>query len=299
MIVISPWSKGGWVSSEVFDHTSLIRFIEQRYASQYPGLIESNITPWRRAVAGDLTSTFNFKNPNDAKLRLPSTAAYAPPDTVTHPDYVPPVPPEQTLPVQEPGVRPARAVPYELQVRADTDLTAGALKLGFGNTGKAAAVFQVRSGNSADGPWTYTVGPRADVSDTWAVKAAGRSAYDLSVYGPNGFLRTFKASIASKDSPVLNIRTDYHSDRVAITLNIENHGRAAAHGRIFDAYTNEVTRFVLKPGESFKQRWSLRDSYGWYDFTVELDSDAGFMQQLAGHVETGNDSMSDPAFGAR
>ena len=44
MIVISPWSKGGWVNSEVFDHTSLIRFIEQRFGRQHPGIIETNIT---------------------------------------------------------------------------------------------------------------------------------------------------------------------------------------------------------------------------------------------------------------
>src|SRR5579863_10308859 len=60
MIVISPWSKGGYVNSQVFDHTSLIRFVEQRF-----GPLEPNITPWRRAVTGDLTSAFNFRNPND------------------------------------------------------------------------------------------------------------------------------------------------------------------------------------------------------------------------------------------
>ena len=31
MVVISPWSKGGFVNSQVFDHTSLIRFIEARF----------------------------------------------------------------------------------------------------------------------------------------------------------------------------------------------------------------------------------------------------------------------------
>ena len=36
MIVVSPWSKGGWVCSEVFDHTSLIRFIERRFAPRHP-----------------------------------------------------------------------------------------------------------------------------------------------------------------------------------------------------------------------------------------------------------------------
>src|SRR5207253_11045315 len=73
MIVISPWSKGGWVDSEVFDHTSLIRFIEQRFGREHPELIETNITEWRRAVVGDLTSAFDFKSPNTNRVRLPST----------------------------------------------------------------------------------------------------------------------------------------------------------------------------------------------------------------------------------
>src|SRR5882757_9171217 len=47
MVVISPWSKGGWVNSQVFDHTSLIRFVEQRFANEHPRLTEPNITKWR------------------------------------------------------------------------------------------------------------------------------------------------------------------------------------------------------------------------------------------------------------
>ena len=80
LLAISPWSKGGYVNSQVFDHTSIIRFIEKRFEHEHPGLIEPNITQWRRAVAGDLTSIFNFKTPNERKPRLPSTAAYVPPD---------------------------------------------------------------------------------------------------------------------------------------------------------------------------------------------------------------------------
>src|ERR1700682_610233 len=40
MIVVSPWSKGGYVNSQVFDHTSIIRFIEKRF--NLP--LETNIT---------------------------------------------------------------------------------------------------------------------------------------------------------------------------------------------------------------------------------------------------------------
>ncbi len=72
MYVISPWSKGGWVNSQVFDQTSTIRFIETRF-----GVKEPNISAWRRAVTGDLSSCFDFATPNDADLvrRLPETAA--------------------------------------------------------------------------------------------------------------------------------------------------------------------------------------------------------------------------------
>ena len=72
MYVISPWSKGGWVNSQVFDHTSAIRFIEKRF-----GVCEPNISAWRRAVTGDLTSCFNFATPNDADFirGLPDTGS--------------------------------------------------------------------------------------------------------------------------------------------------------------------------------------------------------------------------------
>ncbi|MBE7212104.1 MAG: phospholipase C, phosphocholine-specific, partial [Gluconacetobacter diazotrophicus] len=102
MLVISPWSKGGYVNSQVFDHTSIIRFIEARFAKHDPSLIETNITPWRRAVCGDLTSCFDFRTPNAARVAPPPTAGYAPPDAVRHPDYKPAVPAAQAMPTQEP-----------------------------------------------------------------------------------------------------------------------------------------------------------------------------------------------------
>ncbi len=58
--VLSPWSRGGWVNSQVFDHTSVIRFLETRFE-----VAEPNVSPWRRAICGDLTTAFDFKTPND------------------------------------------------------------------------------------------------------------------------------------------------------------------------------------------------------------------------------------------
>ena len=63
MYIVSPWSRGGWVNSQAFDHTSVLRFLEARF-----GVAEKNISPWRRAVLGDLTSAFNFATPNNEKL---------------------------------------------------------------------------------------------------------------------------------------------------------------------------------------------------------------------------------------
>jgi phospholipase C len=296
MIVISPWSKGGWVNSEVLDHTSLIRFIERRFGAQYPGLRENNITAWRRAVVGDLTSAFNFTSPNDTKVPLPSTVAYIPPGNAKHPDYVPVPPVNQALPIQEPGVRLSRAVPYELLVDGQVDFAGGTLKINFANTGKTAAVFQVYSGDGQTGPWTYTVGPDAEISDTWDIRAGGQTEYDLSVFGPNGFLRVFKGSISESAQANLESRIIYDVHRFGVNLEIRNLGSDSSSLRVFDYYKNQTTEFELHSGRKLSEFRSLENSYGWYDFTI--GADPGFQRRLAGHLETGNDSMSDPAFGA-
>jgi phospholipase C len=262
MVVISPWSKGGWVNSQVFDHTSLIRFIERRFGSEYPGIMESNITKWRRAVSGDLTSAFNFASPNDATVPLPSTVAYIPPDNQKHPDYVPVPPTVQALPVQEPGIRPARAVPYELHVRATADFSSGVVTIHFGNSGKVAAVYQVYSGDGASGPWTYTVAQDTKIFDRWRVTANGQTEYDLSVFGPNAFLRVFKGSISGSGKANLRSSVTYDTRNNGVLLGIDNHGDAVFKVRVFNSYTNEMTEHTLKPNGELSEFWSLHSSYG-------------------------------------
>jgi phospholipase C len=296
MIVVSPWSKGGWVNSEVFDHTSLIRFIERRFGSQYPGLQENNITNWRRAVAGDLTSAFNFVEPNNAKVPLPSTVAYIPPDKNKHPSYVPAPPVNQVLPEQEPGIRPSRAVPYELHVRGQ--VADGVVKIHFGNTGKAAAVYQVYSGDGQTGPWTYTVGPNGEISDTWDIAASGQTEYDLSVFGPNGFLRVFEGSISEGATANLESAIVYDVGRYGVTLEIYNRGGESSRVRVFDYYKNRTTELEFDSDRKLTEFYSLGNSHGWYDLTIETESDPSFQRRLAGHLETGYDSVSDPAIAA-
>jgi phospholipase C len=52
LLVLSPFSRGGHIASETFDHTSQLKFLEQRFGIQVP-----NISKWRRNHVGDLTST--------------------------------------------------------------------------------------------------------------------------------------------------------------------------------------------------------------------------------------------------
>ncbi len=108
MTVISPWSRGGWISSEVTDHTSVIRFLER-----WTGVAEPNISAWRRAVCGDLMTCFDFGTPNVQIPLLPDTAALRKQADDTQRKLPKPAPPatgKQQVPVQEAGTRrPARS----------------------------------------------------------------------------------------------------------------------------------------------------------------------------------------------
>jgi phospholipase C len=297
MLVVSPWSKGGWVSSQVFDHTSVIRFLEARFAKDHPDLIETNITPWRRAVAGDLTSAFNFATPNVHRTTLPSTTAYLPPDRQRHANFEVAPPANDKLPAQEPGLRPARALPYALHATGRLLAADGSFQVEFSNVGGAAAVFQVRSGWADDAPRSYTVEPYKQLTGTWPVLAQGRVDYDLSVHGPNGFLRAFKGRIGGDRRAILDVCAEYDSEGQAIRLLITNRASRIAWLRIQDMYTGRSTGLALDPGESRDRQWALRRTFGWYHLLISVEGDGGFEQRLAGHVETGKPSASDPAMG--
>ena len=119
MFVVSPWSKGGFVCSQVFDHTSVLQFIEKRF-----GVMETNISPWRRAICGDLTSALDFSKSDATLPTLPSTQAYVAQADLqcsrASSQTAPASTAQQVVTAQEPGTRPARALPYELHVPASS-----------------------------------------------------------------------------------------------------------------------------------------------------------------------------------
>jgi phospholipase C len=292
MLVISPWSAGGWVNSEVFDHTSLIRFIQARFGPHT--LSEKNITPWRAAVAGDLTSAFDFVRCSAGDITLPRSTYQAPKDIGRQPNYTPAPPAQQTMPLQETGTRRARALPYSINTYGDVDSTAGAFRIRFANSGTKTAVFQVRSSNTAMGPWTYTVQPQAEVVDTWNFESAGAVAYDLSVYGPNGFFRAYKGQSGNVN---LQSAVNYDLLHGGITLQSQNLGSESVELRVQNLYDNETITQVVKQGRVFDQFWSLEKFSGWYGLVISVESDPAFLQQFAGHLENGRSSTTDPHIG--
>ncbi|MGH3417231.1 MAG: alkaline phosphatase family protein, partial [Actinocrinis sp.] len=290
MLVVSPWSKGGWVCSEVFDHTSIIRFLERRF-----GVHEPNISPWRRAVCGDLTAAFDFSATEPRVPALPDTGGYFPPDRKRHADYVPALPANPALPTQEPGLRAARPLPYDLA--ADAAVTGGRLRIAFANRGAAGAAFLVTSATHPAGPWTYTVEAGKSLADTWDVAADGKGAYDFTVHGPNGFERRFQGRASSAGVEVAAVQV-CGEDTVELTL--VNKGATTARLTVTDGYSaHDRVTHSLRPGAHTTHVANVRRTNGWYDLSVASDEDASFTRQFAGHVENGKPSTSDPAIGAK
>ncbi len=279
LLVVSPWSTGGWVCSEVFDHTSLIRFIEARF-----GVDEPNITPWRRAVCGDLTSAFDFESASDRIPALPSVAAYKPNENVTPPSYHPVPPAAGSVPVQEQGIRPSRRLGYRLDVGFDA--SPQSLNLRVRNAGRLGVGLQARSLTVPGAPYTYTIGAGHELT----TELANPGTYDLSIHGPNGFFRHFAGSGAT----MLRVeeRGDHEFGR--LTLRLAHDDRRTIVVKIADAYGRE-DRIELHRAREFTI--DTRHTGGWYDIALTTPGDASFGYQLAGRLESAAQLTSDPQFG--
>jgi len=300
LIAVSPWSKGGYVCSQVFDHTSVIRFIEKRFGAN-GNLKSPNITAWREAISGDLMSVFNFKTPNAALAPLPSTSAYAPTDKLRHADYVPVPPLVQAIPKQEPGLRLARAVPYDMRVRVlESDSSSTSLRVRFENDGDAGVVFQVYAAGSFDAPFNYTVARHSKLSADLPLSVTG--AYDFTIYGPNGFIRRFAGMVSQASGrfgkrvarPSVDEQCDANSNKLILVL--RNDGTDVCTFAITNRYDSRanVTKTV-RGSDTQTLQIDLSASHGWYDLDISVNTDTTFARRIGGHVETGNESYSDPA----
>jgi phospholipase C len=290
MYVISPWSRGGFVNSQVFDHTSVIRFLEQRF-----GVMEPNISAWRRAVCGDLTSAFDFRTPNDAALRptLPTTAETAKRAGALPGRTTPRTPAQPGAPAQQAGTRPSRPLPYALDAVAR--VSPAGVALHFSNAGQAGAVFHVYDRLALDAiPRRYTVEAGKSLEGLWPASTAG-APHDLWILGPNGFHRHVRG-VAASDAMAVAVLADGPGGQ--LTLSLGNPGGAARRVVVTPAAYGEALApwtVALDAGQTASRTWDLAGTGGWYDLQVACDSDPRFARRLAGRVETGRVTTSDPA----
>jgi phospholipase C len=300
MYVISPWSKGGWVNSQTFDHTSMGLFLEKRF-----GVTISAISPFHRAIAGDLTSCFDFVNPNDPTFpTLPDMSGWAASDAAQKKLPAPAAPATPQPLFQEAGMRFSRPLPYELQVTATivpNTVTLGATQvtLNFINTGATGAVFHVYDQNNlAAIPRRYVVEAGKTLSDNWVPIATGM--YDLWVLGPNGFHRHFvgsakKVAAMGQPNPDVSVAYDVAGKQLVVTL-VNNGAGPATFSITPNAYSTAPASTVTVVARSqTKFNWLVSTTGGWYDVNVTVKSLPEYVRRIAGRMETGAASVSDPA----
>jgi phospholipase C len=285
-LIISPWSRGGRVCSQVFDHTSIIRFLET-----WTGVQEPNISAWRRQVCGDLTSAFDFAHPNTNSFpALPIVEPYeATPYT--------PVPPAvQAMPVQQTNTLLSMPLPYQPEITAQTDCTAGLVHLTMTNAGSASVHFAIYANPvQADGPQQCDVGPGNSLTESFPATTAPHRKYDLTCYGPNGFQRRFAGSLIN-DCNQIEAASSIDTNAGSITLALQNATTSAVEFILTDGYglggpwTNDVSA-GLTGSNVFAP---VAANNGWYDLTVTASSDAGFVRHFTGHIETGAIMATEP-----
>ncbi|MFJ6453555.1 phosphocholine-specific phospholipase C [Paenarthrobacter sp. NPDC091669] len=274
MTVVSPWTVGGYVSSEVFDHTSVLRFLER-----WTGVEEPNISPWRREVCGDLTGVFNFTSPGT-------------PPVLDHPGAVPakvsrwrPNPPAvQVTPIQENGSRPARPLPYRPQVSGNVQ--SAALTLTLTNTGSRSTHFTVY-GYAGE----VTEPHHVDVLGTRKVDfPVSSGTFDVVVTGPNRYQYELKGTTTGAASGV-DVTVTGRRGRKAVELELSNNGKATVTVKLESLQYAENNQTVkLKAGHTRKIGWDTLE--GWYDFQLTSADDESFRRRLTGREEDGREGIS-------
>ncbi len=312
LIVASPWSRGGYVCSQVFDHTSVVQLLE-RLASRWSGknVREENITAFRRAVCGDLTATFRPFDGGSPALPFPARDSFF---AQVHQAQFTPLPSGYGKPVaarQEPGVRPSAALPYELAANGKLDAKKAhfqiALEARNETFGKAAvgAPFHVYTPGKFRGGKQLRTRSYAVEAGSLIARFAGRlegfenGVYHLRVCGPNGFLREFQGSA---DDPLVEIRCEYRRQQGALTGDVQfliaNRGQRSATVTLKNYGPSGTDHTIAaEPGDEHELTLTLAANYHWYDFAVSVAGADRFLRRFAGRVETGQAGFSDPVMG--
>lgn len=327
-IVASPWSRGGIVNSQVFDHTSVVQFIEN-FASRKTGkrLRLENISEWRRAICGDLSSVFHpyngekikdlafmerdvyVKNINEARFRpLPAMVNPLSKEEreLLRADFTY----TKTFFKQEEGIKPSSALPYELYADGNLDGTKREISFRFeasNNIFKAKAAgspfllykYAVSDNGASRGEanWSFAVAAGEHLTYTMPLAYSDSPLYHFMLFGPNGFFRELRGNIDQPDLHV--VCSDGGSalgGRPTLKLLLSNPTTKSAAITIKDhCYGQKDRERRIPPLGKDEVVIDFSKSSGWYDFSVLVNGTGSFERRYAGRVETGRPTISDPA----
>lgn len=316
MVIASPWTKGGWVNSEICDITSTIRFIEHFVNKKFNlNIHEDNISSWRRAITGDLTSafrTFNKEgnklptllNRNDQVLAINQAKEKPVPDTF--------IPLQESdiarakkgdfkalIPQQERGTKPSNALAYDILIQEQ--IANEAIDLQFINRDEhfkeksLGVAFNVYAyGHQKEAPfWSFALSKGKELAYQWPLSEFNGDTYELAIMGPNGFLRTLKGGKESAHD--FTIKQDYNLAKREFILELTNRSKNRLRVQLFDAYSKKESKTIsIAPGKKNTLTLDCNKHQGWYDITLKIEGDPVFLRQYAGRIENGKDSITDP-----
>ena len=321
LVIASPWSKGGWVNSQVCDLTSSLMFLEKFLSKKTGKEIHCpNISSWRREICGDLTSMFREFSKEDPNLppldqtlhikgihqvrnfELPKDFQALKTGEISTEMFENP---------QERGVKPSNIIPYELY--CDLSFLEGkALQLNFGcgnkifGKGSVGAPFKVfASGEYKYGGadkdqfvWDFAVKRGSTLDYKWEIDNFQKDNYHLSVQGPNGFWREFKGP-KSIGIPVL-VKCKYEVMRFSVAellIEITNQSSKIQSVKLEEStYRTRRKIIEIKPQQTKVISLEISKEKGWYDFTIS-DLEHRFEWAYSGRVDTKSPSTTDPLLG--
>jgi phospholipase C len=294
-IVVSPWSRGGYVCSELFDHTSVIRFVERRF-----GVREPNISAWRRSVCGDLTSTLDFSRRDPQRSTLPDTQDFM--ERIARSAAGSPnnIPADQQPTAQMEGQRSARPLPYAFSVAGQVTAERR-FRLSMANRGGTGVVLTVHDRTDRQAPWHYTIGAGHEHDSEQWHDAGPLDAYDIVVRGPDGFLQRYAGGLDSKAVMAEAGLAPGKNGEARLMLGNRTDRPLHFIVRLDEAYACDgprERRIVVPARQTATQGWSLAKSDGWHDFSIRLAEDARFERRFAGRLTGTEKLVTDPAIGA-
>ena len=126
----------------------------------------------------------------------------------------------------------------------------------------------------------------------------GDGTYDLTVLGPNRFLRRFSGDVNAAGATA-QVAAAYHQGgfglRPTLTLALINNGKSAVTFTVtVNNYGKDRPRTirVAAHGRATHETDPLVSGDGWYDLSVAISGDGSWSRRYTGHLEDGRNSIT-------